>query len=175
MSQAKLKDPVAALSGAINRRGSVCRRKMFYDENHKLIAEGKQELYIIGHPRDFKTTPPQGAELANINCWREACQRAAQILRSAQADPQNGVGPLVGARADVPAYYTPEEAQELLADFRRRFNAQLPGVRGSHPDPQALLDKVTHRPKRYLQLPSFIRAMIYSQLKNAASSALATV
>ena len=65
----------------------------------------------------------------------------------------------------IPDYYTPEEALQLYNDFKTRYEKQLPNVRGKHPDPQALIDKTTGNPKRYLQLPAFIRAMIYTEIR----------
>jgi hypothetical protein len=38
-----------------------------------------------------------------------------------------------------------------------------------HPDPQAPIDPHTGKPKRYLQLPAFIRAMLYQTLKTEQS------
>ena len=60
-----------------------------------------------------------------------------------------------------------EEARTLLADFRARYNAQLPNTRGKHPDPQAPIDPLTGSGKRYSQFPAFLRAIIYHTLKSA--------
>lgn len=65
----------------------------------------------------------------------------------------------------IPDYYTPEEALQLYNDFKTRYTQQLPNIRGRHPDPQAPIDPQTGNPKRYLQLPAFIRALIYQFLK----------
>ena len=70
----------------------------------------------------------------------------------------------------TPDYYTLEEAQSLLSDFRQRFQAQLPNTRGKHPDPQAPLDPTTGQGKRYTQLPNFIRAIIYHTLKSQSQN-----
>ena len=56
-------------------------------------------------------------------------------------------------------------AQTLFADFRHRFQAQLPNARGKHPDTQAPIDPKTGQGKRYTQLPAFVRAIIYHALK----------
>ena len=125
-----------------------------------------QEAYSITSPRDFKKTPKQGAELANHNIWSEACRRTSQILQAGQPG-----GPteqqLFSRKIDkIPDYYTLEEAQSLLSDFRQRFQAQLPNTRGKHPDLQAPLDPTTGQGKRYTQLPNFIRAIIYHTLKS---------
>ncbi|MBR2166610.1 MAG: hypothetical protein IJ882_06160 [Paludibacteraceae bacterium] len=45
------------------------------------------------------------------------------------------------------------------------YKAQLPSTRGTHPDPQAPIDKTTHAPKRYFRLDNFIRSMVYQSLK----------
>jgi hypothetical protein len=64
-----------------------------------------------------------------------------------------------------PKYLTKEEAQALLADYRKRYKAQLPSTRGTRPDPQAPIDKNTKEPKRYFRLDNFIRSMTYLTLK----------
>ena len=74
----------------------------------------------------------------------------------------------------IPDYYTLEEAQSLLSDFRQRFQAQLPNTRGKHPDPQAPIDPKTGEGKRYTQLPNFIRAIIYHTLKSQSQQTLIT-
>ena len=65
--------------------------------------------------------------------------------------------------------YTAEEAQALYTSYKERFNAQLPGVRGTHPDQYAPIDKITLTGKRYIQFPSFLRAMLYHELKASQS------
>ena len=173
MADVKLEYPLAEIQGSIAKNGIVNRQKKYRDDRGRVIHEGKQEAYSITRPRDFKKTPKQGAELANHNIWSEACRRTSQILQAGQPS-----GPteqqLFSRKIDkIPDYYTLEEAQSLLSDFRQRFQAQLPNTRGKHPDPQAPLDPTTGQGKRYTQLPNFIRAIIYhtlkSQLQNANS------
>ncbi len=57
-------------------------------------------------------------------------------------------------------------ARTLLADYRARYNAQIPNTRGKHPDPQAPIDPLTGSGKRYSQFPAFLRAIIYHTLKS---------
>ena len=64
-----------------------------------------------------------------------------------------------------PKYLTKEEALTLLTDYRKRCKAQLPSTRGTRPDPQAPIDKITHTQKRYFRLDNFIRSMVYQSLK----------
>ena len=65
----------------------------------------------------------------------------------------------------VPDFYSAEEAQTLYVSYKERFEAQLPGVRGTHPDACAPIDKITLTGKRYIQFPSFLRAMLFHELK----------
>lgn len=166
MADVKLEYPFAEIHGSIAKNGIVNRQKKYRDDRGRVIHEGKQEAYSITRPRDFKKTPKQGAELANHNIWSEACRRTSQILQAGQPG-----GPteqqLFSRKIDkIPDYYTLEEAQSLLSDFRQRFQVQLPNTRGKHPDPQAPLDPTTGQGKRYTQLPNFIRAIIYHTLKS---------
>ena len=166
MAQITLNHPIAEIHGSLSKRSNIVNRQKKYRVNGRVIHEGKQEAYSITRPRDFKKTPKQGAELANHNIWSEACRRTSQILQAGQPG-----GPteqqLFSRKIDkIPDYYTLEEAQSLLSDFRQRFQAQLPNTRGKHPDPQAPLDPTTGQGKRYTQLPNFIRAIIYHTLKS---------
>ena len=166
MAQITLNHPIAEIHGALSKRSNIVNRQKKYRINGRVIHEGKQEAYSITRPRDFKKAPKQGAELANHNIWSEACRRTSQILQASQPS-----GPteqqLFSRKIDkIPDYYTLEEAQSLLSDFRQRFQAQLPNTRGKHPDPQAPLDPTTGQGKRYTQLPNFIRAIIYHTLKS---------
>ena len=144
----------------------VHRKKKYRDERGRIVFEGRQEAYALKHPRDIKKTPPQGAELANMNCWREACLRAAQIFHAGQTEEPNSTQLSVSQMNKDPDYYTPEEARELYLLFKERFLAQLPGKRGTHPDPEAPIDKLTGYGKRYPQFPNFIRAILYHNLKS---------
>ena len=166
MAQITLNYPIAEIHGALSKRSNIVNRQKKFRVNGRIIHEGKQESYAIQNPRDFKKTPKTGAELANHNLWSEACRRTSQILQAGQPG-----GPteqqLFSRKIDkIPDYYTLEEAQSLLSDFRQRFQAQLPNTRGKHPDPQAPLDPTTGQGKRYTQLPNFIRAMLYHQFKS---------
>ena len=120
-------------TGALSKGGIVTRQKTFRDSRGRIIAYGKQEGYCITNPRDFKRHPMQGKELEYHNLWRDICTQAKQEL----VDP------------------------EKRAQWEERFNAQVPYTQGTRPDPQAPIDKTTGAPKRYVQLYSFTRAMIY--------------
>lgn len=177
MAKAVLEHPVRELHGAFEKNGIINRQKKFRDSNGRVIQEGKQEAYALKHPRDFKTTPATGAELAHHNRWREAALRTSQILQATQPDGLTEQQRFHKQLNHIPDFYTPEEAQALYAQFRQRFDAQLPGstyrpspdapAHRTKPDPQAPLDPITRTPKRYAQFPNFIRAMIYFELKSA--------
>lgn len=166
MADVKLEHPFTEIHGSIAKNGIVNRQKKYRDDCGHVIHEGKQEAYSITRPRDFKKTPKQGAELANHNLWSEACRRTSQILQAGQPGGPTETQLAVRSINKIPDYYTLEEAQTLLSDFRHRFQAQLPNTRGKHPDPQAPLDSTTGQGKRYSQLPNFIRAIIYHTLKS---------
>ena len=165
MARIILEHPVREIHGAFTRKGIVNRQKKYRDESRRVIFEGRQEAYAIKHPRDFDKTPATGAELAHHNRWREACHRTTQILQSAQTGGLTDQQRFHRQFNNIPDYYSQEEAFTLYSDFKARFQAQLPNTRGKHPDPQAPVDPKTGNGKRYSQLPSFIRAMIYNELK----------
>lgn len=120
----------------------ITRVKHLHDTNGALTKECKPEIYLQSNKRDYKQTPPQGAELAHLQHFGEAAKRTTSLIY---------------------AYKFPdtasEEQRELLEQFRRRFDSQLNGA----PDPQAPLDK-TGRQKHYFRFDNFIRAMIYQEL-----------
>ena len=81
--------------------------------------------------------PPKGAELQHLNLFTEAVNRTKALLQ----DP------------------------EQLSAWQKRFNKQLPNTRGKRPDPHVPIDPKIKRPKRYIQLPAFIKGIIFHQLK----------
>ena len=158
-------DPTRELHGALLKGGVVHRMKKYRDIDGKVLKHGIKEAYIIGNPRDWKRKPAREKELAkrkparekelaHQNLWKAACDRASQIFKAGHQQP-------------VTAFYTTEEAQTLYADYQARFAKQLPGKAGSAPDPEAPVDPATKMQKRFIQLPAFIRTIIYNNLKNA--------
>ena len=137
MAIVKLEVPFAEIRGTLNKRGIISRKKMFRDNNGRVIFEGQQEAYAMRRPRDFKLNPPKGAELAHHNRWREACKRTHDELN----DPNR---------------------REY---WQQRFFAQIPGGRSAKADPQAPIDPTTQAYKRYGRFDAFVRAMIYLDLK----------
>lgn len=166
MARVVLSQPVAEIHGAFTKGGEIInRQKKYRDEQGRVVHEGVQESYAIRHPRDFKTNPKTGAELANHTCWTEACRRASQILQAGQEGGPTQLQLAVRKIEQVPDYYSIEDARVLYEDFRLRFRAQLPNVRGKKADAAAPIDPHTGRGKRYAQLPNFIRAILFHQLK----------
>ena len=166
MAKVILEHPIAEIHGSLSKHGDIInRQKKFRDDSGRVIHEGKQEAYVITRPRNFKTSPAKGAELANQLCWREACHRAAQILQAAQLEGPTEQQLFERKLNQVPEYYTLEEARVLVEDYRQRYQAQLTNTRGKHPDPKAPIDPKTGKGKQYAQFPAFIRAMIYHALK----------
>lgn len=193
MAEVILSHPFGEIHGALSKTDDIInRQKKYRDERGRVIMEGKQEAYVMKHPRDFKKNPPKGAELANQNCWLEACRRASQILfvdrldqLSANITPAGQ--PITVSPQDlsaqkeallakerfhrqlsrIPDYYTFDEARALLTEYKARYRAQLPNTRGTHPDAQAPINSVSGTGRRYSQFPAFLRAMLYHTLKSS--------
>ena len=170
MARVVLSQPIAEIHGAFTKGGDIInRQKKYRDELGKVVCEGVQEAYAIRHPRDFEKTPRTGAELLKHTLWTEACRRTSQIL---QAGQEGGPTPLqlaVRKIEQVPDYYSIDEARAMYEDFRLRFQNQLPKTRGKKADFAAPIDPNTKSGKRYSQLPNFIRAIIFHQLKQTNS------
>ena len=139
MAIVKLEVPFSEIKGTLTKGGIISRKKMFRDDNGRVIFEGQQEAYAVRHPRDWKKNPATGDELLHHNRWREACKRAHAEIN----DPNR---------------------REY---WQQRFYAQIPGGRGTHADPQAPIDPRTQAYKRYGRFDAFVRAMIYLELKAA--------
>ena len=173
MALAELEYPFTEIRGSIGKDGIVNRKKKYRDDKGRIIAEGKQEAYKIKNPRNFKKNPPSAAEQANMNWWTESCRRVAQInfaykLHQLPAEEQERELSREQSHRQfnhIPDYYTLEEAIALFSDYKRRYNAQLPNTRRTHPDPQAPIDPISGTGKRYSQFPAFLRAMLYHSLK----------
>ena len=168
MAKLKLSHPVAEIHGSLDKEsGIIIRQKKYRDERGRVYLEGKQEIYAMRNPRDFKKSPRRGTELANFTRWQEACQRAAQVLQAGQPDGPTERQLAIRKIEQIPDYYTIAEAREMYENFRLRFQSQLPNTRGTRPDSEAPIDPTTGQGKRYSQLPNFIRAMIFHQLKQS--------
>ena len=73
--------PVAKINGKLHQKDrTVFRKKMVRDDEGRIIAEMKQEAYVVKHPRDWKKNPAIGAEKAKLDRWKEACAQTKQIL-----------------------------------------------------------------------------------------------
>ena len=149
MATYKNDELIEELNGAVSKKGAIFRRKHFRNAKGKCIKKGKKELYKMVNPRDFTAKPQTGNELKNREVFQNAIYQTRDIL--AAAKPENNP--------------TPEQLATLHS-WQARFEAQLPGTRGNHPDPEAPFDNKTHKQKTYYQLNTFIRAIIYAQLKS---------
>lgn len=148
MATSNLEFPISELHGAIEKHGVVSRRKHYRAPNGKIIMKGKKEMYKIANPRDFDKTPQSASEQRNHAIFREASLYANAIANAAKTETNP----------------SPELLTEVQT-WQQRFEAQLPGIRGNKPDPEAPIDPTTGKRKRYVQFPAFIRAMKYVQLK----------
>lgn len=122
----------------------ITRQKHLHDTTGALTKKCKPEVYLQKNKRDFRHTPPKGAELAHMQHFGEAAKRTTALIY---------------------AYKFPDTASEeqrsLLEHYRLRFESQLHGA----PDLQAPLDK-EGKQKHYFRFDNFVRAMIYQELKS---------
>ena len=161
MAIVNLEVPFAEVHGTLVKQGIIHRQKKYKDDNGKVIFEGRQEAYAVRHPRDYKKNPPQGEELRNINIFREANRITTELihldqeLKAAQASDN----PETAIQAILQDPTTAAKAEQLRI-YKSRFKKQV-----KRPDPQAPIDPHTHKRKQYKTLNTFIRAIIYQDLK----------
>ena len=73
--------PVAKIEGKLNKKDkTVFRKKVARDDQGRVIAEMKQEVYVVQHPRDWKKNPAMGAEKLKQDRWIDACTKTKAIL-----------------------------------------------------------------------------------------------
>ncbi len=73
--------PVAKIKGKLNQKDkTVFRKKVARDDRGRVIAEMKQEVYVVQHPRDWKKKPAKGAEKLKQDRWAEVCAKTKAIL-----------------------------------------------------------------------------------------------
>lgn len=166
MSQIEFHNPVRTMRGKFEKEGKmIMRKKAFRAPTGAILREGVQESYVIVHPRDYKTNPPKGAELANLKSFGETKRLASVIINSAKFSD------------DELAAMTPDEHARILElrqqldDFRQRFYAQF-----KRPDSEAPFEKQP-RPgsskllrKQYSKLDNFIQAIIRERQKNSSAN-----
>lgn len=155
MSKVVLTSIINEIHGKLDKRTDiVLRRKKYRAPNGKVMAMGKQEAYTIANPRDYTKTPPQGAELANINIFTESKQRATDIINAARLTDDELAAMTLAERNR--ALYL----RDKFADYNRRFLAQF-----KRPDPEAPFvkkkDPNSIRPHRqqYRKIDNFIQAI----------------
>ena len=161
MAIVNLEVPFAEVHGTLVKQGIIHRQKKYKDDNGKVIFEGRQEAYAVRHHRDYKKNPPQGEELRNINIFREANRLTTELIRldhelkAAQAsyNPEAAIQTIL---------QDPTKAAQALTlnDYKSRFKKQV-----RKPDPHAPIDPNTRKRKQYRTLNTFIRALIYQDLK----------
>ena len=81
MANYKTIAPVEGITGKLNKKDkTVFRQKVARDDQGRVIAEMKQEVYVVQYPRDWKKKPAEGAEKLKLDRWKEACAKTKQIL-----------------------------------------------------------------------------------------------
>ena len=137
------------LHGAIVKKGIIFRQKRIRNSSGKCIKKCKKEAYKVDNPRNFDKKPQVGNELVNRQAFQNAIYRTRDIIAVAKNTTDA----------------TPGQLSEYNS-WKARFEAQLPGNKGSRPDPEAPFYPNSTKQKRYYQLNTFIRAIIYHQLKS---------
>jgi hypothetical protein len=81
MANYKTIAPLEGITGKLNKKDkTVFRQKVARDDQGRVIAEMKQEVYVVQHPRDWKKKPAKGAEKLKLDRWKEACAKTKQIF-----------------------------------------------------------------------------------------------
>lgn len=161
MSQLEFYAPVKTMNGRFEKGSAIImRKKKFRAPNGSVLKEGVQESYTIVHPRDYAKNPPKGAELANINLFKESKRLTSEILHSDGYTDQELAAMTYEQRARV------AQLRDQLESYSARFYAQF-----KKPDPEAPFEKTLqpgsmklHR-KQYAKLDNFIQAIIREKLK----------
>ncbi|MBP5659190.1 MAG: hypothetical protein J6W89_04135 [Paludibacteraceae bacterium] len=155
MSQVKLNIAIDEMRGEFAKDSNiVMRRKKYRAPNGKVLKRGVQEAYQVVNPRDYDRTPPQGAELDNINIFKASKERATEIIRSARYTDDELAALTLAERTRILAL------REQLNDYTRRFYAQF-----KRPDPEAPLEKqpqpgsTKRQRKQFVKLDNFIQAI----------------
>lgn len=130
MAKIKYEHPVAEISGALAKHGIVSRRKIFRDDNGKVIFMGTPEAYAIRHPRDWNRNPATGNELEHHNRWKQACIQAYAELHD----------------------------EVTRADWQKRFSDQLTNVTPDTPvDSKTGIHKHYHRLDAFVRAVIYAR------------------
>lgn len=83
MATVKLEVPFDSIHGKLTKNSNIIyRRKTTRNHSGNVIRECAQEAYVITKPRNWKSTPPQGAELEKINRFRTACRLTTEQLNN---------------------------------------------------------------------------------------------
>ena len=100
-------------------------------------------------------------EFRNINTFREANRLTTELIRLDQAlkAAQSSDNPEAATQAILQDLETAEKANQLQY-YKSRFKKQT-----RKPDPHAPIDPITRKRKQYCTLNTFIRALIYKDLK----------
>lgn len=162
MTKIKFYAPVKEMNGEFEKgSGIIMRKKKYRAPNGAVLKEGVQESYKVVNPRDFEKTPPQGAELANIQLFAKTKQIASAIINSAKITDEELAAMTAEERAHV------MELRAELEQYRKRFYAQF-----KRPDPEAPFEKKLQpgatklRRKQYAKLDNFIQALTRVKAKN---------
>jgi hypothetical protein len=143
-------DPVRDIRGTFQKGGIINRRKTYRDEKGRIVNESAPEAYAVRHPRDWKRNPATGKELECQNRFKAASAQTRRILLAAKpgayAAAHNGSMPS-------------DEDLATLKMWQDRFQKQL-----RRAEPDAPIDPLTGKRKRYSRLDAFIRTCLMRQM-----------
>ena len=153
-------------SGKLNKKdNTVLRQKKYRNEDGAVTGLAKPEGYAVLFPRDFKKKPQKGAELQNVQTFKQASTLTTLILKAGRMTEAEIAALPESQRAQT------EDLRAQYLQFKARFDAQL-----KTPDPEAPILKPTDpdynrnstkiQRKQYKVFNNFIRAMLIQSLKS---------
>ena len=147
MARAELDPLLSGLHGSVVKHGAIHRKKKLHDSKGRVIKECKEEVYEVVNRRDYQRNPKSGREREHHEMFTEAIRRTNVVLSAMKAENN-----------------PTEEQLAELHEWQERFDAQVPG-RNSHADSEAPIDEKTGKQKRYYQLNTFVRAIMFQRIK----------
>ncbi len=84
MAEAKLQHYISSLSGTLKKGGVIFRQKHHQIDDRGHTIAGKQEVYEVTNPRNFRTHPKTAGELKNQTAFAQTVQRVKEEM----ADPK---------------------------------------------------------------------------------------
>ena len=151
MATVNYQDPVRDIRGAFRKGGIINRRKAYRDDKGRIVNESAPEAYAVRHPRDWKRNPATGKELECQNRFKAASAETKRILLAAKPEAY-----AAAHNGSLPS----EEDLNILRYWQTRFQNQL-----RRAEPDAPIDPMTGKRKRYSRLDAFIRTCLMREMQ----------